>query len=225
MPVEEGFSALIDSGNLPDTIEHFPVPDNYMEVKNALTGLLTADHEYRILVIDTFNSLVGLLVKHIVKAEFKGQKGAYLSYYKGEQYVVEEWRNLLALLDKLRLKKNMAVFLTGHSKVVSSEDPNEDSYKRWSLECESKGVRALTIGWVDSVLFMRHQLTTSEDDSGRKRGISTGKRILQTTWDAGSEAKNRFGFPGTIDLGSTQEEARKAFIAAMKTAKPQSKKD
>jgi hypothetical protein len=53
--------------------------------------------------------------------------------------------------------------------------------------------------WVDAILFARHEVKTIERN-GKSRGMSSGVRLLHTTWTAAYDAKNRFDLPETLPL-------------------------
>ena len=53
--------------------------------------------------------------------------------------------------------------------------------------------------WVDAILFARHEVRTIERN-GKARGVSSGVRLLHTTWTAAYDAKNRYGMPREIEM-------------------------
>jgi hypothetical protein len=56
------------------------------------------------------------------------------------------------------------------------------------------------------VLFARHEVRVVERN-GKARGMSSGNRLLHTTWTAAYDAKNRFDLPDTLPLSWEDFEA------------------
>jgi hypothetical protein len=93
----------------------------------------------------------------------------------------------------------MIVIILAHSTIVRFESPDSDGYDRWNLRLHKKA-SAIVSDWADAVLFANHETNVVSTSTDRKRGVSTGKRVMHTTERAAWSAKNRYSMPDTMPL-------------------------
>jgi hypothetical protein len=180
-------------------VARFPRPTCWEDVLDAVAELETAEHSYRTLAIDLLDDLEALVFEHICARDGQANIEAY-GYGKGYKVALNEWRGLLARLERMRRARGMAVVFIAHAQVKLFKNPEGDDYDRYSLQIHEQA-SGLLRGWCDTVLFARHETVLSKDArTKRVRGISTGARLLQTVETAAYHAKNRDGLPDTLPL-------------------------
>lgn len=190
IPVEDGLGQL--------DVATFPQPQSYQAVVECINALLREEHEYQTVVLDSLDQLEPLIWQHVCKEGGK-QSIEDFGYGKGYTAAAQVWRELLAGLDALR-DRGIAVLLVAHSTVVKFEAPDTDPYDRYQLRLH-KAADAAICDWADCVLFAKDEVsavTSGPKGSERKRGISTGKRVVYTTERAAWRAKNRYRLPAEI---------------------------
>jgi hypothetical protein len=197
-------------------VDRFPVPQSWDDVLEALQTLLSGDHEFKTVVVDTADWIEPLIWDDVCK---RGGKKSIedFGYGKGFGDALTVWRDLLQRLDEIRAKRQMNVVVIAHSQVKTFRNPAGDDFDRYELKVHGKAA-ALLKEWPSAVLFANYETLTSKDSSGRIRGVGTGSRVLHTehrpAWDAG----NRYSLPEELPL-SWEE-----FAAAVKNARPSSAK-
>ena len=211
---EEGLDAL-------DVHAAFDLAKKYEDVLNAIEILLTEDHAFKTVVIDTADWLEHLIHKLI--ADDNAVTGIEkIPYGKGYKFALEKWRDVLEGLDMLRNDKNMVTVILAHVKIKRFEDPVADAYDRYLLDLHDSAA-ALITEWCDVLGFATHAIATKSTDAGFNkkitRGIGSGERILHLEERPGYVAKNRYGLPPSISF--PKENGWQVFDHAMSVAQPQ----
>ncbi len=180
-------------------VPRFPTPTSWGEVLEALKVLSTQEHSYKTLAIDTLDWLEPLCWEFICNRDGAQNIEAY-GYGKGYVAALDEWRRLLAALERLREAKGMHVVLLAHSWIKPFKNPEGDDFDRHELKLHAKA-GGLLKEWSDVVLFANYE-TFAEKDSRTKRvkGVSTGARLIYTTRTAAFDAKNRYDLPESMPL-------------------------
>jgi NAD(P)H-dependent FMN reductase len=194
-------------------VARFPEPQSWTDALEAIDVLSTQEHSYKSLVVDTLDWLEPLCWANVCRV---GKKDSIedFGYGKGYAAALDNWRVLLARLDRMRAARGMHVVLLAHSWIKGWKNPEGDDYDRYELKLHSK-TSGLVKEWADAVLFARYETYAVENEkAGRTKGISTGARILHTQHRAAWDAKNRFDLPETLPLAWSE------FAAAMKAHAP-----
>lgn len=189
IPVEDGLCDL--------DVDAFPQPKTFGDVEDCISALLNEDHDYKSVVLDCADALEPLVWDKVCLDGGKNAIGDF-GYGKGYDMAASEWRNLLKGFDALR-EKGMIVIVLAHSTIVRFESPDSDGYDRWNLRMHKKA-SAIISDWADAVLFANHETNVVSTSTDRKRGVSTGKRVMHTTERAAWSAKNRYSMPDTMPL-------------------------
>lgn len=180
----------------------------------ALDTLEKEPHDFRTVVIDTVDWAEPMCWAHV--CESNGWKSMDASPFNRAFHVaVDEWRRLVAKLDRLRELRKMHVVLVGHVVIRTFQNPEGDNYDRYQLKLHDKAASLLR-EWADDVLFASWETATvPKGDKGRAMGVSTGARVVHTERRAAYDAKNRHSLPPTLPLDwSAFEEAVKAGAVA-----------
>lgn len=222
---ETGLQTLIDANRIQET-PSFPECQSWLNLLGCIETLIIDPHDYKTLALDTLNGAERLAHEHVCRTDFNddwSDKG-FASYQKGPEVALAQWRQLLALLDRLRLERKMTIFILCHTKVAPFRNPLGADYDRYQPDLD-KRTWSLTAKWADAVLFGNFETSVSAVRENRKTGEQKGKgvggkiRILYTERDAAYDAKNRLGLPAEIDMGESAKEAWANFIAAIKAGR------
>lgn len=183
-------------------VARLPEPKSWADVFGMVTELTTGEHEFKTLVIDTLDWLEPLCWDAVcTRGDDKGRRKNSIEdfgYGKGYAAALDEWRKLVALVERMRAERSMHVITLAHCQIKTFKNPGGDDYDRYELKLHPKAGGMLK-EWCDCVLFANYE-TLVDDSSGRAKGISTGKRVVQTQRTAAWDAKNRYGFPEQMPL-------------------------
>lgn len=186
-------------------VARFPAPAGWRDVLDAVDTLLSEEHTYRTLVIDSLDWLEPMVWAETCRTKTAdgGKRVTHIEEYgfaKGYEYALPVWRELLDRLDALKERKRMNVVCIAHSHVTTFKSPDTEDFQRYELAVHKKAA-ALLKQWPDHVLFAAHEIVTKKEDR-RAKGVSTGQRFIYTTKTAAYDAKNRAegGMPETLPL-------------------------
>lgn len=178
-------------------VARFPAIANYADALEAIHVLIGEPHDYQTLVIDTVDWLEPLLWAHICARDGKKDIEDY-GYGKGYTAALDEYRRLLAALERLRKERGMHLILVGHSIIRTWKNPEGEDFDRYQLKIHDKAAGLLK-EWCDCVLFLQWETLTVEDDRKHVKGV-TGSRVIRTQRAAAWDAKNRFDLPDRLPL-------------------------
>ena len=154
--------------------------------------------EFGTVVVDSIDWAEKQLVDHVCRKAEKPSVEAF-GFGKGYVMVAEEYARFLAALDQV-VAAGISVVLIGHVGVKRVAPPDQpDGFDRFELR-QSKHVSPLSKEWVDVMAFLQfdEKLVTGQD--GRKRAAGGKKRVAHLERCAAWDAKNRYGWPGTVDF-------------------------
>lgn len=188
-----------EDGTAQLDVTRFPSPETWAEVLEAVRTLTNEEHRFETLVIDTLDWAEPLLWEHICRRDGQPNIEAY-GYGKGYVAAIDEWRVLLAALERLRKVKGMHLMLIAHSWVKAFKNPEGDDFDRYEMKLHAKAA-SLVKEWSDCVLFTNYETLTAKDGKKAKaKGIDTGARLIYTQRRAAYDAKNRFDLPESLPL-------------------------
>ena len=183
-------------------VERMPAPESWSDVKAAIDVLMRETHNYRTLVLDTVDWAEPMLWGFVCARDKMKDIEDY-GYGKGYTTALEEWRVLLASLERLRAAKSMNVLLLGHCHAKPFKNPLGEDFDRYELKLNLKA-GGLLKEWCDAVLFTNFKTIVKKEDVGFKnevrRGITTGERLLYTSEKPAFYAKNRYSLPDSLPL-------------------------
>lgn len=206
----EGIGKSTFGANAPDSIfiaaedgirqlpvASFPEPKDWSEVIDAVRTLQTTEHSYKTVVFDTLDWMEPMICDHVCR-ENRWVNIEAPGYGKGWVPVANEWRRLLAELDRLRNGKGMQVILLAHAQIKPFINPAGTDYARYELKLQ-KTSSALVKEWTDVNLFAIHEEFVTEV-KGKSKAVSSGRRVIHTVRTAAWDAKTRVGLPATLPL-------------------------
>lgn len=200
IPTEDGLDQI--------ACDSFPLSKSLTEVNSALTALMTEQHKYESVVIDSLDWLERLIWDALCEqygvSSIEKVDGGYA---RGYTHALTHWRRILDALDTLRNRHGMCVILIAHVKVEKFEDPEHPAYDRYSPRLH-KHAAALITEWADAVLFATRKIITKTEEGGfgRDRTIAAGlgkdggERILRCVGSPACVAKNRYSLPAELPL-------------------------
>lgn len=202
-------------------VARFPEPKSWRDAMDAIDILTVEDHDYKTLVIDTLDWLEPLCWAAVCeRPDEKGRRRESIEDFgfgKGYVAALDEWRLMLARIERMRLARNMHVVLLAHSWVKMFKNPEDDDYDRYEMKLHTKA-GGLLKEWCDAVLFGAYETFANTDKATKRtRGVSTGARVVHTQRTAAWDAKNRYDLPPTLPL---DWDAFAAAVAAHKPADP-----
>jgi len=210
-------------------VARFPKPNTWQEVREAVRTLLTQQHDFKTLVVDTLDSLEPLCWRYVCETQTigKGQRARSIEefgYGKGYVMALEAWRGLMVDLEQLGAK-GMHVIILAHAQVKSFKNPAGEDFDRYELKVHQKA-SGLFKEWSDSLLFANYETFAKKDNPAstvsRAKGIDTGARLIFTERRAAYDAKHRGNLPSELPLSwadfiaeSSKEIDPKVFSAAI----------
>lgn len=180
-------------------VPRFPMPETWRDVLDAIEFLTAEEHSYKTFVIDTLDWMEPLIWRHVCES---GGKSSIEDFGFGKGYVaaVDEWRILLAAIERMRAAKSMHVVLIAHTHIKPFKSPDSEDYDRYEMKLHAKAA-GLVREWADLVLFATYETYAVKDErTKRVKGISTGARIMHTVRTAAWDAGSRYPLPDTLPL-------------------------
>lgn len=177
----------------------FPLLSKVDNLWQQLTGLITEDHEYKTLVIDSVTQLETLFTECIIENDPKKPKslttalGGYGAGYGALSGMHGRVRKAAGILNE---KKGMNIVFIAHSETTTIELPDSEPYTRYELRIHKKSSQHYTDN-VDLVGHLKLE-TFTRGDGERKKAVSTDGRILIVKSAAAQVSKNRLSI--TEDL-------------------------
>ncbi len=211
-------------------VQRFPQPTTFVEVLEAIDALASGESTVETLVVDSLDWIEPLVWDHVV-AEAKSHKIKSIEDFGfGKGYVAagDAWRLFFAALQRLRAKRPMRVILLAHAAVKRFANPDGEDFDRVEIKLHARAA-GLAREWVDAALYAAHELGTRETETGRTKGVLTGRRLLHSERGSGFDAKSRYpmrasfelSWPAFVAAKREPVEIRAAIEASLQTATPE----
>lgn len=183
-------------------VSRFQKPADFDAVRANIRELITEEHEYKTLVIDSLDWLETMVHTSICARDgSKTINQAQGGYGNGVEVALGAWRSLQADLSELREAKGMNIIMIAHSQVKDFHDPTQNmAYSRFLLKLNDKAA-ALWREYVDTVLFANFEVVATKEKSDKKaKSFGDGARKIYTERRPSFDAKNRLGLPFELAL-------------------------
>lgn len=194
LPTEDGLGEI--------DCHSFPLLESFDQAIQAISELYAEQHDYQTVVVDSLDWLERLIWAEVCRKR-NVTNIEDIPYAKGYVFAIDLWRQFLDGLAALRNDRQMTIVLIAHSKIEKFEDPEHESYDRYSPRL-NKHASAVIQEWCDEVLFATYRVLTKQTDEGfnrtRTQGVGTGERILRTAERPAHVAKNRLNLPDELPL-------------------------
>ncbi|MBN2130877.1 MAG: ATP-binding protein, partial [Sedimentisphaerales bacterium] len=153
----------------------FPLAKSVDDVLAALDSLVTEEHGFSSVVLDSLDWLERLIWDAVCREYgVESIEKADGGYQRGYTHALGYWRKVVDGLDRLRAR-GMVIIMIAHAKVEKFEDPESAPYDRYSPRLH-KHAGAMLTEWSDAVLFATRKIRTETQDTGfgRARTIAVG---------------------------------------------------
>lgn len=181
----------------------FPLCATLADVYEAIATLLSEDHPFENVFIDSLDWLEPLLHRHV--CDQNGWESIESpGYGRGYVAAADEWRTLIIGLEMLRSQKNMGICLIAHDKIKRIEDPLTDGYDSHQLKLHDRA-SAIVAEWADIIGYAGYQVFVNKPTGSGKnkeitpqqkkeaRAVTTNARILHVEPHPAHCGGNRFG--------------------------------
>jgi len=188
----------------------FPKAQSFAEVMESIDSLLTEDHEFKTVVIDSLDWLEPLIWAEVCE-NFTDNKGNVkplksiedAGYGKGYVDALSYWRAFFDHITRLRDERGMIIIMTAHSTIVKVEDPSFPAYDSHSLKLHKRAC-ALAEEYADIIGYCELETFTKTEETGfnqkRTRATTSGTRVIHLEGSAAFTAKNRYQMPAKLEL-------------------------
>ena len=148
-------------------------------------------------MIDTVDWLEPLMWQAICKRE-GWENIESPGYGKGFNVTPDEWRKLIAALEKMQAKRGLHVILLAHAHIKSFSNPDGHDFSRYEPKLHRFGA-AICKEWSKAVLFaIFEEFAIKKSGELKAKGSSTGRRVIKTERTAAYDAKNRCDLPTVV---------------------------
>lgn len=185
------------------SLRKFPLWREWGDVVESFRALLSEEHEFQTLVVDTVDWLETIIW---AKTCEDGGKESIEDFGYGKGYVqaLKYWDQFVEMCDALHEERGMGVILVAHAAVKTFSNPEGDNYDQYQLALHQKAAATLK-EWADCVLFARYEVKVRKLEGGvqKDKGKAMKEygeptRLLHTEERAAYWAKNRYGLPATL---------------------------
>ena len=166
------------------------------EIFQQLAALVTEEHNFKTVVIDSVTKLNSLFEKDVVDSDPKAKSinTANGGYGAGFTAVAEKHWRVKRAADALR-KKGIAVIFIAHADIEKIDLPDLDPYSRYSVRLHKKSIAPYTddvdlIGYLHSKVFVRENGKVTD----------ANQLVLSCTRSASHISKNRYGITTELPL-------------------------
>jgi hypothetical protein len=206
----------------PTFFEQLPSPSAKRNIKPSevlkeqLRELVSKQHDFKTVVIDTATALNALFEQEIIEFDPNGANNigeAAGGFGKGYLAVAKLHCDVRNACEHLR-NKGIAVVFLAHSGIAKVKNrPDVEAYATWTLDMHEASRRAY-IGPSDAVLYLKSKEFVMGSDRDKKGNVksygkmtSTGERVLITASEGTIgyvDAKNRYHMPDEIEVGERE---------------------
>ena len=175
----------------------FPVATSWQEIVDQVGAIITEEHEYKTLVLDSLDHLEPLIWQKVCDDNSVSSIEG-LGYGRGYVEATGLWRRLCEGLDKVRAK-GMCVICLAHAGVEKFCDPTAEDYDRFQIKLHKKAAPIMQ-EWADCVFLAAQKIYTSTTEAGKTKATTTNERVVYTEPRPNHVAKNRFSLPYELPL-------------------------
>ena len=183
----------------------FPVAKSSGEVLEAIALLVTEDHKFRTVIIDSVTKLNDIIEAEVVAMDGKAKSinqaaGGYGAGYAQASGVHREIREACGFLAE---KKGMNVVFIAHADTESVDLPDQDQFSRYTIRMNKRSISHY-IDNVDVVAYIKLRMFVAGKEGEKKRAGTDGSRIITCYPTPSHISKNRLGIK--TDLPFTEGE-------------------
>lgn len=202
----------------PALMPELPRPNLKKDIKtseiviNQLKELVTSEHEFKTVVIDSVTSLNVLFELEVVTFDPNGASNigdAAGGYHKGYNILAQLHADVRMACEYIR-RKGIAVVFLAHAGIVKMKNrPDSAEYTAYTIDMHEKS-RRVYVDHSDAVMYLKNSEIVSGVETNKKGQVikygrlrNTGDRLLITSSDGTIgyiDAKNRYDMPQELEV-------------------------
>lgn len=193
---------LPTEGEAPPSDVHVDTPgtiESFNDLLDIFGELLTTDHEYKTVTVDSLDGLESLVWKATC-ARLGLESIESAGFGKGYVEADSEWNEFLSAVGMLA-KSGIYVVQLAHPEIVRFDSPVTDPYSRYGVKLH-KRANALVREKADIVAFVNYRISIKEKEVGRQTKVSRGEggneRLIHFNEKPGFTAKSRYSHPDSV---------------------------
>lgn len=169
------------------------------QVRAALKEILSTSHDFLTVILDSVESLEGLIFDTVCKEGKVDSIEKYDGGYgKGYTRAREIMREIMIDLQSLK-DKGISTVLVAHTQTKTHTDPaTNQTYDRVIMRCNDK-MAAIIRDLSDNVFYASYKVFMATE-KGKEKAFGDGQRVLFCQWRPGFDAKNRLELPLELPL-------------------------
>lgn len=212
---ETGYQTLFNKKLVPavPTV----IVQSWNELLAVVDGMIATPPSCSMVAFDALGGFEYLCHKHVCERDYDGEWGekGFLSYHKGYDRSVTDWRGLLQRFDAV-VNHGIGVILLSHAQKRPFKNPLGEDYDRYEADCHPK-TWAVTHRWADAVFFGTFETVVETDKKGKstRKGIGKNQRLLLTERRDAYDAKNRYGLSELFHMPTVPGEMWKTIWTAI----------
>lgn len=177
-----------------------PPVRTWSELVEQLRELATEAHPWKVIVLDTVDSLHRLAERKVcAEAKVESIESVGGGYGRGPTAAAELWRNLLEGPLRAAFERGLHVVMLGHAKVATTKNPDGSDFDCHAPRVADK-VGGMIAGWCDVVLFAGMEPRLSKVSAGMKAKVLGFERVIRTERTPQAMAKNRLSLPPKLGM-------------------------
>jgi hypothetical protein len=185
-------------------VDAFDVLPDYTTCLEQLRWLAKGEHQYQTLVIDALDGLERLIWSQVVLDHNAANPAKPIKsiedigFAKGYIFALTYWQRLVSALTYLR-DQGMAICMLCHTHQRRVSPPDMEEFERYEPRIHHKAL-GLLVEWADLIGFAQLETRTKATESGKRQGVTTGRRMLHCSESAAYVAGNRYGIESSLPL-------------------------
>lgn len=173
--------------------------ETFDEVLDVIQWLLTEEHEFKTLIVDSIDGLEPLVWAHTC-AQNGWASIEDAGFGKGYVAADSVWREFIAGIQALR-DAGISVILIAHTEITRFDSPTSDPYSRYGIKLH-KRASALVQEAAQFVGFINYRHSLKEKEVGFNKKVThaegSGERQIHLEERPGFLAKSRYSTPPTL---------------------------
>lgn len=213
--VEDGTASVPDADVLP-------VIQSEQDLWGQLKELISVDHPYKTIVIDSVTKLDRLFAKWIEQEHNGTSLGRIAGGYGVGYRILEERHQRLATWAKIAKGKGYIVVFIAHSKIKEHSPADSDPYQQYDIDMTDRNSAAYRDD-SDVIAFIRQNAYVRRDKKGESTGQvqDVGGRILIVKDSASNISGNRYQIEQDFPLHRGENPLLPAIISYVREHRPE----
>lgn len=188
------------------TVDHIDHDNSGTSFQDVISQLVQSEHKYKLVVIDTLDSLMPSLNNYIICKHYNGDEAKANDFQKKLVDYVQEINKVLTGFYVMQ-EHGIEILLLVHSTIANCKEPGNEPYDRWQLNLpgnKQASVADTIYNYADNCFFANYQVVVN-----KRRGVGTN-RVMHTQWEPAWDAKTRLELDKEIVFDyKTYSEVRK----------------